>query len=280
MLIDAHIHALSPDRRRYPVQPRLVEVPGATRSWWEEAPISAEEWLPEFSRSGVASGVLVQAFTSYGFDNSYVADSVAARPESFVGVGILDDTAPDAVQQMRRWVGERGLHGIRIVAAGKGKDEVLCANQVWEEAAHLRISLSFLMNFEQIPRLRLLLDHLHEVPVVVEHAAYASAVTGPNSLVPQAFLKLSRYPLVSTKVTGMNFAALRERGADPAKFMRQVVSAFGAERVMWGSNYPATHDRPYADLVDEGRAVCIGLTRQEQEYVFGKTAGAVFSRVS
>lgn len=280
IVADSHIHAVSPDRRRYPVHPRLVQVPGATRTWWEEAPMAAEGWLREFSSNDVESGILIQAFTSYAFDNAYVADSVAAFPASFVGVGIVDDAAPGAAETTRNWVVQRGLRGIRIVAAAKERAQALCATDVWEEATRLGIPLSFLMNFEQLPGLRKLLDNLPAVSVVVEHAAYASAVTGRDSQVPRDFLELARYPSVSTKVTGMNFTALRERGADPIRFMSQIVAAFGPERVMWGSNYPATHDRPYALLVEEGRDICARLSTAAQHAVLSQTAKRIFSRNS
>ena len=38
--------------------------------------------------------------------------------------------------------------------------------------------------------------------------------------------------------------------------------AFGAERLLWGSDYPQTHDRSYAALVELGRAACAGLPRR------------------
>ena len=39
--------------------------------------------------------VLVQAFGAYTYDNSYVVDSAAARPDRFVSIAIVDAEDPD-----------------------------------------------------------------------------------------------------------------------------------------------------------------------------------------
>jgi predicted TIM-barrel fold metal-dependent hydrolase len=51
--------------------------------------------------AGVDKAVLVQASSAYAFDNSYVADAVAAYPERTTGVFSIDVIAPDAVASAR-----------------------------------------------------------------------------------------------------------------------------------------------------------------------------------
>ena len=67
--------------------------------------------------AGVDKAILVQASSAYAFDNSYVADSVAAHPERFTGVFSVDVVAPDAVQKMKHWMA-KGLTGMRIFTSG------------------------------------------------------------------------------------------------------------------------------------------------------------------
>src|SRR6185437_2319199 len=98
---------------------------------------------PDMVKADVAAGVdksvLVQASSAYAFDNSYVADSVAAHPERFTGVFSIDVVAPDAVDKMKHWMG-RGLTGMRIFTSGSTHaaqetffaDEV--ADPVWRYA--------------------------------------------------------------------------------------------------------------------------------------------------
>ncbi|MEM9660103.1 MAG: amidohydrolase family protein [Planctomycetota bacterium] len=51
-------------------------------------------------------------------------------------------------------------------------------------------------------------------------------------------------------------------------FVKQLVARFGAERVMWGSDFSHTHDRPYAELIDLAKLAFRGLSEQEQERCF------------
>jgi predicted TIM-barrel fold metal-dependent hydrolase len=41
---------------------------------------------------------------------------------------------------------------------------------------------------------------------------------------------------------------------------------------VWGSDYPQTHDRSYAELVELGRAACAGLALADQARVLGENA--------
>ena len=47
---------------------------------------------------------------------------------------------------------------------------------------------------------------------------------------------------------------------------------FGAERLVWGSDYPQTHDRTYGELVELGRASCAGLRDATATRVLGGNA--------
>ena len=52
----------------------------------------------------------------------------------------------------------------------------------------------------------------------------------------------------------------------------RLAEAFGAERLVWGSDYPQTHDRTYAELVALGRDACAGLTGSDRARVLGENA--------
>ena len=47
---------------------------------------------------------------------------------------------------------------------------------------------------------------------------------------------------------------------------------FGADRLVWGSDYPQTHDRPYAALVALGRDACAGLPADDRARFLGGNA--------
>ena len=67
--------------------------------------------------AGVAKAAIVHSSTAYGFDNSYVADAVAAHPKRFTGVFSVDVLADTGPERIRYWVG-RGLSGFRLFTVG------------------------------------------------------------------------------------------------------------------------------------------------------------------
>ena len=54
--------------------------------------------LTEMDAAGVDKAAIVHSSTAYGYDNSYVADAVAAVPSRFSGVYSIDVVAPGAVE--------------------------------------------------------------------------------------------------------------------------------------------------------------------------------------
>ena len=80
-IIDIHNHVISSDTARYPLAPA-----GGKQSDWSRArPASAQALIAAMDEAGVAKSAVVHASTAYGFDNSYLADSVKANPSRFTG---------------------------------------------------------------------------------------------------------------------------------------------------------------------------------------------------
>src|SRR4051794_35216402 len=103
-IIDIHPHIVSPDTKKYPLDPL-----GGTQSTWStERPTTYDDLLRAMDEAGVAKAAIVHSSTAYGYDNSYVADAVAAVPSRFTGVYSIDVMAPDAVKGFDYWVGRGG----------------------------------------------------------------------------------------------------------------------------------------------------------------------------
>ena len=100
-IIDIHPHIVSPDTKKYPLDPL-----GGTQSTWStERPTTYDDLLRAMDEAGVAKAAIVHSSTAYGYDNSYVADAVAAVPSRFTGVYSIDVLAPDAVKTFDDWLG-------------------------------------------------------------------------------------------------------------------------------------------------------------------------------
>ena len=108
-VIDIHPHIVSPDTKRYPLAP----LGGMQSTWSSERPTTYETLLKEMDAAGVNKAAIVHSSTAYGYDNSYVADAVAAVPSRFAGVYSIDVLAPDAVRTFDYWLGRGCGHGSR-----------------------------------------------------------------------------------------------------------------------------------------------------------------------
>jgi predicted TIM-barrel fold metal-dependent hydrolase len=177
-LVDIHPHIVSRDTQRYPVTP----IGGRRSDWSKERSVTLEELIAAMDEGGVDKAAIVHSSTTYGFNNDYVADAVAAYPDRFTGVFSVNVTEPDAPQRMRDWYG-KGLTGMRIYARGSTmKDAWLALDDprtfpAWECASELGICVATNMHgtgpgLEQIkstlrrfPGVRLVIDHLGRPPV-------------------------------------------------------------------------------------------------------------------
>src|SRR5262249_61351689 len=93
-IIDIHPHIVSPDTKRYPLDP----LGGTQSTWSSERPTTYQMLLDAMDAAGVAKAAIVHSSTAYGYDNSYVADAVAAVPQRFTGVFSIDVPASHAWQ--------------------------------------------------------------------------------------------------------------------------------------------------------------------------------------
>src|SRR5260221_9259046 len=66
--------------------------------------------------AGIDKAAIVHSSTTYGYDNSYVADAVASHRGRFTGVFSVDVCAADAPARIRYWL-RRGPSGLRLFAA-------------------------------------------------------------------------------------------------------------------------------------------------------------------
>src|SRR5690348_16354618 len=115
MRVDTQAHVVSGDQAKYPLNPPLDFDPmGTARSKWYDAPdLAAEDLLGRMDATGVDRAVLVQAFSSYQYDNSYTADAAAAHPDRLASSCVID-LENNAVEMARHWVTERGARAIRL----------------------------------------------------------------------------------------------------------------------------------------------------------------------
>jgi predicted TIM-barrel fold metal-dependent hydrolase len=275
-VIDIHPHIIANDTTRYPLAP----LGGHQSDWSRTRPVTTEQMIAAMDKAGIAKAAIVQASTCYGHDNSYVADAVAAHPDRFTGVFSVDVLAPDAPERMRYWVG-RKLAGMRLFTIGSTMTEQASwlddpkTYPAWECAGELGLSICLQMSAKAFPQMIRMLERFPTVRVILDHCGRPVLDDGPPYAAAESLFALAKYPSVFLKLTQRNFTQSRQGKARPETFFPKLVSAFGASRLAWGSNYPSS-EGSLSELLALATSSLECLSASDQEWIFAKTAQSLY----
>jgi predicted TIM-barrel fold metal-dependent hydrolase len=280
MLTDAHAHLISGDIERYKPAP-----PGGTLGPGDlDNPFSAENLLLEMDRNKIDRAVLVHRNSIYGYDNSYVCDSAARYPDRFVAVGSINGTDPRAPERVRYWVTERAMAGIRFMEPVKGVDlgwlSSVHALAAWREAhdLHVPVCVHFFKwnRVAGLAALRQILETQPNTQVVIDHFSNMDWASGaPDFGLDAPLLEVARFPRVNLKFTTIPLGHIDAEGKDAAPVIRRVIAAFGADRIMWGSDVTQSKGT-YARMVDLAQRATSNLDSSQRNAVLSGTANAVY----
>lgn len=269
-VIDTHTHIVSPDVERYPRRPGVAQ-----SAWFEETPAAAEDLLREMDVAGVDGAVLVQAHGPYAGDNAYCADARTVAPQRFVSSSIIGVLAADSVEQLRYWTLERGMIGTRLFHLPPPPEPWLADPALapfYAEARKLGVRINFCVVRRHLPALAEVLATMPDTPVAVDHCGLIETPDAPPDDVFSNLLALSRFPELRLKVSTYVLDYAPQLGLSAAQLVRKLADEFGADRLMWGSDWPQTHHLTYAQLVEQGRAAAELLTPTERHAYLGGTA--------
>src|SRR5262249_45044349 len=118
---------------------------------------------------------------------------------------------------------------------------------------------------ERFPGVRIILDHL----------ARPNLEDGPPYRAASALFEMARYPNVYLKATPRAFHEARRGQATPESFFGKLVSEFGAQRIAWGSNFPAS-EGTLGELLVLAKSSLAFLPAQDREWIFSRTAQTLY----
>jgi L-fuconolactonase len=271
-VIDIHPHIISPDTKKYPLAP----LGGKQSTWSEERPTTYQDMIKAMDEAGVDRSALVHSSTAYGYDNSYVADAVAAVPSRFTGVYSIDVLAPDAIKTFDYWLG-RGCTGMRLFTTGSTLPDQATffaepkSYPFWEHAAAKNIPVCMQMKQEGLPLLREIMDRFPKVTIILDHLARAPFEDGPPYSAAAEFFDLVKYKQVFLKITPSNWGAKKWGKGTPDTFFGKVVDTFGASRIAFGSNFPNSPGT-LKEILGAARKTFSFVKASDQDWIFGKTA--------
>ncbi len=238
-----------------------------------EADTTADDLFAAQREAGdVAWTVLIQP-RYYLWDNSYLAQAAKTYPDRFVVAGRVDPFRSGAPEELRRLMQWPGYRGIRLAETEDPETRWLdhhTQDPLWEAAAETSATMGLLIHWYQLPQAEEMATRHPDVRIVIDHLGLPD-YDDPESLENllaladqlNVYVKLSGYPHGS----GDAYPYARTH-----RFIERVLRAFGASRVMWGSDWPVClSNATYGEAFRSAREL-ESLTDIDQEWIFSRTA--------
>ena len=268
--IDAHVHVWTSDTKKYPL------APGYRREQMQPPNFPPEELLSHARPCGVSRIVLIQ-MSYYGYDNSYMLDTMRRFPGVFSGVAVIDETARP--RDVMRRLAKQGVRGFRISPKGSPLDRWLGTQgmaAMWRCGSEENLSMCCLIDPDAIPAVDRMCEKFPETSVVIDHIARIKADSKSRDEEVKALCNLARHKLTTVKISA--FYALSKIYLDLAPVIRRLLEAFGPERLMWATDCPfqVQDGHTYLDSIALIRDRLDFLSDSDRQWLLRKTAERVF----
>ena len=273
-MIDAHFHIWQLARGDYGwLTPALGPI---------HRDVSLADWRAVAAPCGVLGGVLVQAAPTEA-ETAFLLHAAAQAPEVLGVVGWVDLLAPDAPARIETLARQRKLKGLRPMLQDIADPDWLLQGGLRPAlAAMARCGLVFdaLVQARHLPRMLRLAERHPDLRIVIDHGAkpaiggdaadaagWAAWTQGLQALADETAVLCKLSGLWTEAATGAPVEAL-------ARHARWLLDAFGAQRCLWGSDWPVLE---LAGRYDAWLAAARHwVAPQDQAAVFDTTARRVY----
>ena len=262
----------------------------AREGQWPPASLTAiyrdfqpQDLIPLLADTHMDGTVVVQSLPSEA-DTDYLL-SLASQHAFILGVvGWVDLLSPEAPERIRRFAANPCFKGVRPMLQSEADDNWICQPALTPAIAALQangLSFDALVLPRQLPGLLQFARRHPELPIVIDHAAKPEIALQQWDEWAADMTSLATCPNVFCKMSGLlTEAGIYTDTRHLAPYVDLVLQQFGAQRVMWGSDWPVLNlAGQYADWVNQSEALLAHLTPAEKQAVFGGTASAFYRLV-
>jgi L-fuconolactonase len=212
-----------------------------------------EDVLPLARFAGVTGSVLVQSQESDA-DTDYLL--AVAEQSDFVKavVGWVDLAAESASARIAHLAGHPKLRGLRPMLQSLPDDDWILRPELEPAIAAMKghkLSFDALVYTRHLPHLEQFARRHPDLPIVIDHAAKPAVIATdrPADDWRNAIASIARLPNVYCKISGLPAESGKDQGqAELAPYIQYLLTVFGAERLMWGSDWPVIGLAPNKQL--------------------------------
>ncbi|KAE9604953.1 hypothetical protein Lal_00036724 [Lupinus albus] len=238
--------------------------------------------------AGVDGALIVQPI-NHKFDHSYVTSVLKKYPTNFFGC-CLANPADDGsgLKQFENLVLKDGYRAVRFnpylwPSGEKMTNEV--GKALFQKAGELKVPVGFMcmkgldMHISEIEQL---CTEFPSTIVLLDHLAFCKPpINDDEGVVFSQLLNLSRFPQVYVKFSALfRVSRVQFPYQDLTPLLSQVVSHFGANHVMWGSDFPfVVPECGYKGAKEAVQLIGnqISLSSSDLEWIMGGTVKALLT---
>ena len=272
MVVDAHHHLWDPAHREYPWMGDELD---AIRRRFD-----ASDLKPLLDANGIDRTVVVQTVSSLEETREFL--QTAAENEFIAGVvgwvDLTDRSVDKTIAGLKRSEGGSFLVGIRHQVHDEPDPRWLLRDDVQRGIAAVGeagLVYDVLVRTRELPAALEMVKRHQEIRFVIDHAAKPRIAAGPwDSAWEAALAPLSDLANVTCKVSGLfteaDWKSWTAELLEP--YVRRVIDWFGADRCMFGSDWPVS-------LLAASYEQVVTTTRQlvgDDDQIMGGTAARVY----
>jgi len=292
-IVDAHHHVWDLERNHYPWLTPEILVPHRYGDYTAmKKTYLAEDYLRDIVGHGIVASVYMEAEwdpTDPLGETRYI-EGVSERtgvPGAMVAQAWLD--APDAAEVLRAQASSPLVRSVRHKPGGPGSpagvaagERSLMSDERWRDgyAALEGLGLHFDLQtpWWNLPEARTLAEDFPETTLVVNHSGVLLDRDPATVAAWRAALEeIAQAPNAVIKASGLCVAGAAWSTELNRDVILDMVRIFGADRVMFGSNFPVDGMFvSYAGLLETYRDSLAGLPAADQRAVFAGTAERVY----
>ncbi len=269
--LDAHVHVWGGDEAAYPFGPH--DGLAAPKETYDGARLAQA-----LDAAGVAQALAIQPRV-YGYDHAYLFAAAASLGPRLRVLPLLNAVRPSNVEEMEALAERDGVAGFRVIALRPEPADWLVGpdpTRLWSRLTELGLPIGLLIDPSQLPVVETLAQRQPDLRIVVDHLGgiYSDAwpVWGP------VLLGLSRRPNVYVKLSALgHLSAESFPYPDLHRPVRELLDCYGAQRLLWGSDWPHVYE--YVTYEESAESMCAALgieAAAEQELIFGGTAASLY----
>ena len=240
-----------------------------------------EQFAQECGANGIDASVAVQADQSENETNFLL--EVAKRNDHIAGVvGWVDLLAPRVAERLEYFSHFEKLRGFRHIAQAEKDDRFLARDDFVKGVAQLRqfgFTYDILVYARQLPAAIELVSRLPEQRFVIDHIAKPEIKAKKTEPWAAQIREIAQNKNVFCKVSGMVTEAdwRNWKPEDFKPYLDVGFEAFGADRLMFGSDWPVCLvAASYREVKQHVEDYVKGYSQADKDKIFGGTAARFY----